>query len=249
MRKAGIKAAALNQDTPGKDVTAALNPEKGAHLLFASPEYLLHNLYMGKLYAGEKARTHILGVLVDEAHVIHEWADDFRKDYKELKTLRVILGNNVPWWALSATLTNAIFKTVYETLSFGKLRPFWGIDVGTERPNLAQWVRPMGSAAGTYLPLVPFIPADPRTRADIPKTIIFFGSVTETRDACLAIRALLPPNLHPSIQPFAAPDEETMKEERLRDLKDGHIRVLCYTHWGQGPIYLAGTCQTHHSNW
>jgi superfamily II DNA helicase RecQ len=107
---------------------------------------------MKKFYADEEARTRILGVLVDEGHVIHEWADSFRKDYFELKTLRIILGNNVPWWALSATLTNQIFKTVYETLSFGKTRPFWGIDVGTERPNLAQYVRPMESAAN-QLPL------------------------------------------------------------------------------------------------
>jgi len=229
MQKAKIKAVALNENTSAKEVTEALHPTKGAHLLFASPEYLLRNPYLKKFYANEEARSRVLGVLVDEAHVIHEWAETFRKDYKELKTLRVILGNNVPWWALSATFTNAIFKTVYETLSFGTSRPFWGIDVGTERPNLAQHVRPMGSAASTYLPLIPFIPAGAQTREDIPKTIMFFRSVPETRDACFAIRALLPSHLHPSIQPFAAPDEEETKEKRLKDLRDGQICVLCCT--------------------
>ena len=229
MKEAGIKAAALNENTSQKDASKALHRDNGAHLIFASPEYLLHNPRMKKLYADEEARTRILGVLVDEGHVIHEWADNFRKDYRELKTLRVILGNSVPWWVLSATFTNPIFKTVYETLSFGTSRPFWGIDVGTERPNLAQYVRPMESAATSYLSLIPFIPPGAQTEDDIPKTIIFFRSISETRDACLAIKALLPPNLHPSIQPFAAPDEEETKVQRLQGLKEGRIRVLCCT--------------------
>ena len=66
-------------------------------------------------------RTHILGVLVNEAHVIHEWAESFRKDYSELKTLRVILRNDIPWWALSATFTNKIFKPVLLLRSLSRL--------------------------------------------------------------------------------------------------------------------------------
>lgn len=229
MKKAGIKAVAFNENTSQEHVSKALRPEKGVSLIFASPEYLLRNPRMKKLYANEGTRTHILGVLVDEAHVIHEWAKKFRKDYAELKTLRVILGNNVPWWALSATLTDEIFESVYETLSFGTSRAFWGINVGTDRPNLAQHVLPMGSAASSYLPLVPFIPEGAQTKDDIPKTIIFFRSISETRDACLAIRALLPSHLQSAIQPFAAPDEESTKEQRMKDLTDGCICVLCCT--------------------
>ena len=229
MEKADIRAAALNEHTSQVDFSRALHRNTGAHLIFASPEYLLRNPRMKKLYADEEARARVLGVLVDEGHVIHEWADSFRKDYYELKTLRVILGNNVPWWALSATFTNEIFKTVYQTLSFGTARPFWGIDVGTERPNLFQSVQPMESTANSYLSLIPFIPEGAQTKDSIPKTIVFFRSVSETRDACLAFRALLPPHLHSSIQPFAAPDEESTKDQRLKDLKEGHIRVLCCT--------------------
>ena len=228
MQKAGIKAVALNEDTPQKDASKALN-SKRVHLLFTSPEYLLRNPYMKKFYVNEGARSRVLGVLVDEAHVIHEWAATFRKDYSELKALRVILGDNVPWWAMSATFTNQIFKTVYTTLSFGTSRPFWGIDVGTERPNLAQYVRPMESPASTYRALIPLIPEGVQTELAIPKTIIFFPTVSATRDACFSIRALLPHHLHNSVQPFAAPDEETTKEQRLKDLRDGQVRVLCCT--------------------
>jgi len=228
MKKARIGAVALNEDTPWKKASKALKSPK-IHLIFASPEYLLRGPRMKKYYVEEAFRARILGVLVDEAHVIHEWAESFRKDYRELKTLRVILGDNVPWWALSATFTNTIFKTVYKTLSFGTSRPFWGIDIGIERPNLVQHVHAMDSAASTYCSLIQFIPEGVETALSIPKTIIFFHSVQATRDACFAIRALLPRPLHSCIQPFAAPDEETTKAQRLKDMQDGSIRVLCCT--------------------
>ena len=150
-------------------------------------------------------------MLVDEAHVIHEWAEDFRVDYKELKALRVILGNNVPWWALSATFTNDIFKTIHKTLTFGASRPFWGIDVGVERQNLMQQVCPMDSAAITYRSLIQFIPSSPVTPSDIPKTMIFFHTVQATREACSTIQALLPRDLRACVQPFVALDHEETK--------------------------------------
>ena len=228
MRKAGIGSAALNEDTSWKEASKALESSR-VHLIFASPEYLLRNPHMKKFYVKEESRARIFGVLVDEAHVIHEWATEFRKDYGELKTLRVILGNSVPWWALSATFTNEIFKTVYKTLSFGTSRSFWGIDVGVDRPNLLQCVHPMGPATTTYRSLIPFIPEGAETALAIPKTIVFFHSVQATRDACFAIRALLPRHLHSCVQPFAALDEESTKVQRLKDLQDGTIRVLCCT--------------------
>ena len=86
MKKAHIGAITLNEDTPQKDASKALN-SKRVHLVFTSPEYLLHNLYMKKFYANEGVRSHILGVLVDEAHVIHEWAATFWKDYGKLKMI------------------------------------------------------------------------------------------------------------------------------------------------------------------
>ena len=129
--------------------------------------------------------------------------------------------------ALSTTFTNTIFKTVYETLGFGESRPFWDIDIGTERPNLIQCVRPMGPAIKTFRPLIQFIPASAQTRDDIPKTIIFFRSISETGNACLAIKALLPSNLHSSVQCLTGLEEKTTQEKWLQDFGDGHIRVLC----------------------
>jgi len=189
MQEAGIEAAVLNENASRADALNALNPNNGGHLLFTSPEYLLHNPRTKEFCADGGARTCILGVLVDEGHFIREWADNSQKDYNELTALRVTLGNNAPWWVLSGTFTTAIF---------------------TRNTRF----RPMGPAADTFLPLIPFIPAGAQARHDIPKTF-FFRSISETRDAHLAIQALLPSHLHPSIQLWTGLDEETTKEKLL----------------------------------
>ena len=228
MKKARIKAVALNEDLPWEKASQALHSPQ-VHLVFASPEYLLHNPQLKKFYVKENFRTRIFGVLVDEAHVISEWGTGFRKDYGELKTLQIIVGDGVPWWALSATFTDDIFKEVYKKLGFGTRRPFWGIDVGVDRPNLAQHVYPMNSAASSYHSLIQFVPEGVETPSAIPKTIIFFHQVQATRDACIAIQALLPHHLHTCVRPFAALDDEDTKIKRLNDLRDGRVRILCCT--------------------
>jgi superfamily II DNA helicase RecQ len=228
MKKAHIEAVALNENTPQGEVSKALNSKK-VHIILSSPEYFLHRPYLKEFNSKEKNRARIFGVLVDEAHVIHEWADNFRTDYKELKSLRIILGNNIPRWALSATFTKEIFRTVYKTLTFRTSRPFWGINAGVEPQNLTQYVYPMNSAASTYCSLIQFIPEGAQAMSDVPKTIIFFRTIQETRDACSAIKVLLPNNLHQCIQPFAASDDEETKAEHLDGLRDG-------SHWEQSPV-------------
>ena len=227
MKKAGIKAAALNENTPPKEAAEVLK-SPSVHLLLTSPEYLLDNQRMKKLYVDEEHRARVFGVLVDEAHVAHEWGQGFRKSYRELRTLQIILGDNFPWWALSATFTNEIFKNIYKALNFGSTHPFWGIDVGIDRPNLAQYIWPI-STASMYYSLMQFIPQGVETPSEIPKTIMFFRTVPATRNACGAIRTLLPPHLRSYIQPFSASNEESTKAQRLSDLRDGRVRVLCCT--------------------
>ena len=69
MKKAGIEAVALNKNTLQEDILGALCSDGGVHLIFTLPKYLLHNPCMKKFYADKEDWTHILGVLVNEAHV------------------------------------------------------------------------------------------------------------------------------------------------------------------------------------
>ncbi|KAH9858429.1 hypothetical protein C2E23DRAFT_713381, partial [Lenzites betulinus] len=95
------------------------------------------------LFREETFRAGLVAILVDEAHVIAQWAADFRKDYGELEQLRVVTGTEIPWGLFSATLPTSVFNLCFESVRLGETRPFWGLDLGSNRSNLAQWVRPM----------------------------------------------------------------------------------------------------------
>jgi superfamily II DNA helicase RecQ len=70
--------------------------------------------------------------IVDEIHVIEAWKKEFRKDYGELKTIKIIAGTEIPWAGFSATLPTLTFEDIYISLGFGENRPFWGIDLGAD---------------------------------------------------------------------------------------------------------------------
>ena len=214
MKKAGIEAVALHKNTSQKDVLEALCLDGGVHLIFASPKYLLHNPRMKKFYADKEDQTHILGVLVNKAHIIHEWAANFQKDYYELKTLQVILGNDILWRALSATFTDPVFKTVYEMLSFGTSCPFWGINAGTEWPNLAQYIWPMASATNSYLSL---IPSHSSLRVPKPNTTSRRPSYFSAQFPKHEMRVLLSePSFPPTSTPLSSHLQHQMKRPRRR---------------------------------
>ncbi|KAF6744533.1 hypothetical protein DFP72DRAFT_825527, partial [Ephemerocybe angulata] len=77
----------------------------------------------------------------------------FRKDYAELQmlqTYRIIIGSEIiPSVALTATCSTAAFETIYASLWMGTARNFYGLDMGSNRPNLALWVRPMSYSASS----------------------------------------------------------------------------------------------------
>jgi superfamily II DNA helicase RecQ len=152
-----LSAIAVNEDNRDEKVFTQL--EKGQHrLCYASPEILLRNSSFKKLFRLENFRRSLVAIVVDEAHVIESWKDDFRKDYGELETLRIIAGTEIPWLALTATCSTRTFEIIYKSLGMGGHRPFYGIDLGADRPNIAQWVRPMEyHELSKPASLVPFI--------------------------------------------------------------------------------------------
>ncbi|KAJ7600882.1 hypothetical protein C8J56DRAFT_768845 [Mycena floridula] len=88
------------------------------------------------LWKDPKFRRRLTAMVVDEAHCIDEWGSDkFRPLYRQLHTLRGYSGQEVPFVACTATCQTSTFETVWTSLGFGT-RPFWGLDVGCDRPNL-----------------------------------------------------------------------------------------------------------------
>ena len=162
-----------------------------------------------------------MAIVVDEAHVIESWKDEFRKDYGELETLRIIAGTEIPWLALTATSSTRTFEIIYRSLAMGGQRPFYGIDLGADRPNLAQWVRPMEYSAASLHDILAFVPVSPNSPSDFPKTIFYFKTRKLCRQARDLCRAVIPSELRKVMFAFTAVCSEQFKLEVINKLRDG----------------------------
>ena len=57
-------------------------------------------------------------IAIDEAHVVWEWGESFRKHYSQLVVLRSLVPSTVPWLACSATLDPQTLAKVRELCGF-----------------------------------------------------------------------------------------------------------------------------------
>jgi superfamily II DNA helicase RecQ len=83
-----------------------------------------------QLWQDRKFRNRVQALVVDEAHCIVDWGDDFRKEYSA--KLRDYIGQDTPILATTATCNTEAFKVIRKSLKFG-CRPFWGVDVGVRK--------------------------------------------------------------------------------------------------------------------
>ncbi|KAJ7716482.1 P-loop containing nucleoside triphosphate hydrolase protein [Mycena maculata] len=89
-REKGIKAVMINEDNT-KDPVVWKTAEKTAQLVYISPEMALSDRF-GKLWTDAKFRGRVQALIVDEAHCIDEWGEEFRPLYKQLHRLRNFTG-------------------------------------------------------------------------------------------------------------------------------------------------------------
>jgi len=72
-------------------------------------------------------------LVVDEAHCVDRWGDDFRPDYAEIAAIRARLGNP-PVLAFTATASGRTQRRILDSLDIPNVQP---LVAGIDRPNVA----------------------------------------------------------------------------------------------------------------
>ncbi|KAL1657907.1 P-loop containing nucleoside triphosphate hydrolase protein, partial [Schizophyllum commune] len=227
----GLKTAVLNEDT-SKDWKEWDKARTQAQLVYLSPEMVSSDSFANRLWKDNSFRKRLAAVIVDEAHCIDEWGgDDFRPVYRNLHELRVFTGSDVPMIACTATARTSTFATIWKSLGFGQ-RPFWGIDVGIERPNLFFHVRELQHPRKPILEILSFLPLilnDQTPRDAIDKGIIYFDSEARCRAMVHDIRKCLPPHLRDAVFAYSSNLSEKAKQQCWQRFLDGELRIICAT--------------------
>ncbi|KAF8319139.1 P-loop containing nucleoside triphosphate hydrolase protein [Amanita rubescens] len=103
-----------------------------------NPELLIGNEAVGRLWTVKKFRSKILNFIFDEAHCISQWAS-FRKQYQYVGNLRYIIDEDIPFYAVSATLPHTILEEISNTLRLQDRNTVYLLR-SNDRPDRAQQV-------------------------------------------------------------------------------------------------------------
>jgi superfamily II DNA/RNA helicase len=106
-------------------------------IVFTSPESLMSSLAPSLYEAARLKRLKYF--VIDEAHIVEQWGDEFRPEFQELPGLRrdLLRLTSFTTLLLTATLTESCLDTL-ETL-FGKPGPFQVISAVQLRPEPSYW--------------------------------------------------------------------------------------------------------------
>src|SRR5260370_7406087 len=74
-----------------------------------SPELAVDPCFM-HIWNQPKIKKKINCIVVDEAHCISQWGRDFRSLYLHLSRLHTVLGEEVSWYLMSATLHSQVLQ-------------------------------------------------------------------------------------------------------------------------------------------
>lgn len=137
LQKRGILSAFISSEMPRWEILQQLdNCILGDYkFLYISPERISSDLFQEKLKP-LSAKVNLL--VVDEAHCISQWGNDFRRDYRLIADIRDAIPR-VPVIAVTASATAAVVADICEQLHFRKgYRVF---KTSFERKNLSFVVR------------------------------------------------------------------------------------------------------------
>lgn len=131
----GVRAAYLNSTlTPRQHALALEHARRGAYrIIYVAPERLMTDAFLSFARGADIAQ-----VVVDEAHCVSQWGQDFRPGYLQIEPFIAGLPRRPRVSAFTATATQAVRRDIARLL---KLENPYPVLTGFDRPNLFFEVR------------------------------------------------------------------------------------------------------------
>jgi ATP-dependent DNA helicase RecQ len=135
LKQNGIAAAFLNSSLTQKEQQEIkiLLVQNQIKILYVAPERLVQQDFSEFI-----TQLNISLFAIDEAQCISEWGHDFRPEYRQLNSLRLLFPT-VPIIALTATATARVRQDIIKQLSLTKAQNY---EASFNRPNLHYYIYP-----------------------------------------------------------------------------------------------------------
>ncbi|KAF5342587.1 hypothetical protein D9611_001979 [Ephemerocybe angulata] len=227
----GLRAKAINSSHGGLSLRNMQEIRSGLwQIVVISPEMLLSKVFITQVIRHPDMLKRILGLVVDEAHVVSHWGSGFRKKYGTLGILKALLPRGTPFVAMSATLPPRVRNDVLSKLQYD-LRHFLDLNIGNDRHNVSIIIRAMHHAMNTYRDLWFLIPAVLRSILDIKKAFVYADTIHVARDIEDYLYSLCPEEMRKEgfIRPYSAAFSVEYREAVMEQFKVGKVRILICT--------------------
>lgn len=157
-------------------------------VIISSPEaYQDPNKLRPALLSPELERfTHV--TVVDEAHCIKTWGNDFRKAYQRIGDMRVFMRDpdRSPMVAVTATASDSVKAAILHSLKF---RNGYHLEnLGNFRANLRYEVYPMEGSQKSYEEVCKLLPPPSASYSDVDQTIIFVEDYATAHNIASVVR-------------------------------------------------------------
>ncbi|KAK0444522.1 P-loop containing nucleoside triphosphate hydrolase protein [Desarmillaria tabescens] len=193
----GLDAFAINEDTY-KTAKLWVQVWTTAQMVYLSPEMTLSDSFM-KLWKDSKFQACLIAIVVDKAHC----------------ALHGFTGSDIPFVAYTATCQTTMFDMIWSSLGYGH-RPFWSIDVGTDRHNLLYLTHLQQYSDNPVLDILNILLPDlgPDThREDLPKTLLYLDSEAGCHSLVQSLHKCLPKHLCTCVHAFSSDLSEEAKQQ------------------------------------
>ncbi|THU76352.1 P-loop containing nucleoside triphosphate hydrolase protein [Dendrothele bispora CBS 962.96] len=196
----GISAVALNSE--GGDIEDLFEKDSSSHgrlkyrVIFVSPEMALTRRFHQRVLKDKGFGNNCIELVIDEAHCVTEWGENFREEYAELSQLLARLPSGLPVLLASATMPPDVTQDIVFKLGLPLDCP--RVAVSNAKLNVALSVRVMQHPQKTYADLLFLLPADPTSIIqELPQTLIYVNSRSEAEEIQDFLRRHCPQDIKP----------------------------------------------------
>ena len=187
----------------------------------------LEDMRFSKLLWTSDFTRDVLSIIIDEAHCVLEWGENFQKAFSELSHLQSYVPVMIPFLVTLAMLSTHILDNMVQKLHVSKSHLVF-INLGNDCPNITHMVCRMHGAKGN-LAALDFILNEGSTGGPLIKTIVFFESCLLTYKGYKHLQQLLPPGLQSRITFLHSFRSTHSKRIVMNEFRSGAVDILCVT--------------------